>query len=112
MEIIVKKYSHYNRSMGKYINSKKQYDEEMKKGGYISYDEACRRADKIQSQRDNPDLKPSRKVLDIIESAKNSKDKKGNVKLSDRTIDAMKELGVGFNHPHTPNPNKKEGGFE
>ena len=100
--IIVKKYDHYNRAMGKRITSKKHYQEEMKKGGYIPYDQACQIAESIEQKRNNPKLELSQKAREIIETAKLTADRKGNVKCGDRMIDAMKDVGVGIQHPHTP----------
>lgn len=46
-----------------------------------------------------------------MRSAKSGADSKGNVKLGDRAIDAMKKLGVRFErHPQAPD-GVEEGGF-
>lgn len=88
--IIIKNYEHYNRALGCHVKNKDHYDRLMKEGNYISYEES------IERSKDNG-KKPynlSEKGWDIIKAAKNSKDKNGRVKLSDRTIDAMKEIGA------------------
>ena len=90
MEIIVKNWEHYNRALGKHITSKAQYNEEMKNGGFISYDEAKTR------ERQPAPFSVSRETISIMKSIKDSADKKGNVKLSDRQIDAMKKNGMQF----------------
>ncbi len=97
MQIIVKNYEHLNKAFGNwdtpqgvYVKNKDHYDRLMKEGGYTSYDES-------RSQDKGFKGKPyvtSQKALDIIKAAKNSKDKKGRVNLSDRTIDAMREIGA------------------
>lgn len=95
--IIIKNYEHINRSFanwdtpkGKYIRTKDDYDRAMKEEGMVSYEEAQRRSE-------NKNLKEyilSKKARSIIETAKNSKDRRGNVKLSDKMIEAMQEIGA------------------
>lgn len=91
VNIIVKKYEHYNHAMGKHISTASQYKEEMKRGGYVPYEEAKEIAAKANQRKE---YKPSAKALEIIRTVKNSADKKGKVKLSGRTIKAMKEIGA------------------
>ncbi len=90
MQIIVKNWSHYNSALGTYVKSKDHYDTLMKKGNYVPYEEQCERS---KSSGNKPYV-TSNKALEIIKAAKCSKDRKGNVKLSDRTIDAMKSIGA------------------
>lgn len=92
MQIIVKTYEHFNRSMpgwdtpkGVHVKSKDHYDRLMKENGMITHEEAARRLEK-----DN--LKPykvSNESLEIIKAAKSGMDRKGNVKLSDTAIKAL-----------------------
>lgn len=99
--------------MGKHITSKKHYQEEMARGGYMDFDKACALADKVSEKRDNPKFELSQKARDVIKAAENSKDKKGNVKLGDRTIEAMKEVGVCIQVPSwCPRSLLKDGGFK
>jgi len=97
--IIVKEYSHWNRALGKYISSKKQYDEEMKKGGFVSFDKGCELADRARENlhKDYKELSPL--ALGIIKSARLMSDKKGNIKPSDKLIDGMKKVGLRFDIP-------------
>jgi hypothetical protein len=87
--IIVKNYAHYNRALGTYVKSKDHYDRLMKQGGYVSQEENDQR---VKSSGNKP-YELSKNAWDIIEAAKCSKDKKGKVNLSDKTIDAM--IGIG-----------------
>lgn len=96
MHIIVKNYEHFNRSMGnwdtpkgKYIKSKSQYENEMAKQGLKPVEQFGQ-----VSEASRKEYKLSEKARAIIESARSSKDSKGRVKLSDRTIDAMKSIGA------------------
>lgn len=93
MQIIVKNYAGYNHAMGKNIKSRDHYDYEMKKGGYVDYDKAKEQAAAYDA-KSRKEYKPSAKALEILRTVKDSADKKGNVKLSDRTIDAMKSIGA------------------
>lgn len=115
MNIIVKRYEHFNSAMGKYISSKRHYDNEMAKGGYVSYEEGCRMADKVKTRDKKYELSP--KARAIIASAKGSADKKGNIKQSDRLITGMKEIGVSFgitdnNKNILPKHYQEQGGFK
>lgn len=96
--IIVKNYAHFNNAMGKHITSKAHYEKEMVKGGYITYEQSERIASQVRREQ-RKDYKPSQKMIDIVNTAKNSA-KKGKVKLSDRTIDAMKSMGIDIKAHH------------
>ena len=106
--IIVKNYEHFNRAMGKHITSKKQYKEEMAKGGYVTFKEGERLASKHKKENrqtyDNP------KSMDLIRDVSMMKpDKHGKIKLSGRQIEAMKKAGVNFDPKFKPTHIK--GGF-
>lgn len=116
--IIVKNYNHVNKAFanwdtpdGKLVKSKDHYDRLVKEGGYVSYEESVEKS----KNNGNKPFVPTEKALAIIKAAKMTKDSKGNVKLSDRTIDAMKEIGaIGKTIPaYMKNSDKKtsEGGF-
>ena len=92
MNIIVKKYEHYNRALGKHITSKRHYESEMRKQGMVSLEEGQRLAEKKTSKPYNP----SKKALELIQSISLKGTEKGKIKLGSREIDAMKELGVNF----------------
>ena len=58
------------------------------------------------------DYKLSDKARAIISSVSNSKDKNGNVRLSDRAIDAMKDIGaIGKKIPSYMGKPDGKGGF-
>lgn len=112
MNIIVKNYQHFNRAMGKHITSKRHYDNEMAKGGYIPYEKACQIAESVKNRQTKYELSP--KARAVIESARNSADRKGNIHKSDRLIDGMKEVGVKFGYyDQLPKHYQiREGGFD
>ena len=116
--IIIKSYEHLNRSFpkwdtpkGKYISSKRQYDEELKRGGFVEYEKGCRIAEQKKSQKvDYKGLTPQ--AENVIRAAHNISDRKGHIKPSDRLIDGMKEVGVNFYNQNIPKHYRKEGGFD
>ncbi len=94
-DIIIKNYDHINRSLpnwdtpvGKRVKNKDHYDRLCKEAGMVSSDSA--RSSEVKLK----EYKLSDKAKDIIRSAKLTKDRNGNVKLSDRTIDAMRSMGA------------------
>jgi len=96
MEIIIRNYEHHNKSFknwdsqrGKYISSKKQYDEEMKKGGYVPYDGNGKPEQKKWIPSDN--LKKS------LHQLKDRADKKGKLPLDDGLVRQLKDSGVCLN---------------
>jgi len=106
------KYKHYNRALGMHIESKAHYDYVMKRRGFVSQEKGDELARRERERRENPPKAVlSEKARNIIQAAKLRADKKGNVKLGDRTIDAMKELGVAINHPRMPKDLYSKGGF-
>lgn len=93
--IIIKNYEHYNRSLpnwdtpkGKYIRDEKHYKSELKKHGMVSFENVKTSSPKLK------DYALSNKAKEIIQQAKNSKDKNGKVRLEGRILDAMKEIGA------------------
>ena len=84
-----KGYEHYNRALGKRIRSKSHYQEEMKRQGMIPKEAA----DEIARKRtERKPYTPSQDARDIINSLR--PDKKGNVRMSDRAIDKLKDMGM------------------
>jgi len=109
MEIIVKKWEHYNRTLGKHIKSKTEYHDEMKKQGMVSWDEGCRQTDSHKAKMNEP-YKITGETERFLKEMNHNKDRKGNVQLGDRAIEFMKSKGV--NSGQAPkNLSKKEGGF-
>ncbi len=93
MEIIVKNFQpHYNNAMGKVIRNEREYKEEMKRCNYIPYEEAQQRTAQLVESRKN--FTVSEKATDWMRDVKSSADSKGNVKLSDRQIEVLKEAGT------------------
>lgn len=97
VEIIVKSYQHFNRALpnwntpkGVYVKNKDHYDRLVKENNMISHDDMQRQAESKKLK----DYKFSQEGWEIVKAAKNSKDSRGNVKLSDRTIAAMIKKGA------------------
>lgn len=90
MQIIVKNYSHYNRSLGIHIKDKDHYDRVCKEGNWVSDEQAKEIAEKARKEKIKP-YKISEESKSIIEHAKNSKKKNGDIKLSDTAINKLIE---------------------
>jgi hypothetical protein len=97
--------------MGKYIHSKKEYEYEMKKGGYVPYEEGCRAADSVKKTKE---YIPSEKGVSVVKAILEHGDKKGNIVLGQhpRLVKAMEESGVKFNTPDWCPSVYKEGSFK
>ena len=90
MEIIVKNFQpHFNSALGKVITSERQYRDEVKKGGYIPYEEAQER-DRQKTEERNKFV-VSDKAVEWMRSVRSSADRRGNVKLSDQQVDFLKK---------------------
>lgn len=96
MQIIVKNYEHFNRSLpnwdspkGVYVKSKDHYDRLCKEAGMVSADKFGETGSKQRK-----DYVLSEKSKAIIAAASQTKDKNGKVKLGDKTIKAMIEMGA------------------
>ncbi len=99
--VIVKKYEHFNRSFkswdsseGKYIRSKKHYQDTMRQQGMIPQGEADRMVEAKQSQARDRKLKPSQATIDILAHAQQIAGRGGKLKLGDRAIKKMIEVGA------------------
>lgn len=98
-EIIIKKaYQHYNKTLGMQINSKRQFDNELKRRGLCLQEEGDDRARRaIRDAR--KDYKIDKDTEKFIGEIRMTADNKGNVKLGDRALEFMKKKGVNFNRP-------------
>ena len=88
-------YRHYNSSLGCYIYSKNHFIHEMNKHRMVPYqiaEEMAQEWDKNNPQKKYDSISP--KAMDIIRSLKQSADSKGNLKLDDRAIKALMEIGA------------------
>ncbi len=104
MEIIVRNYEHVNRALpnwdtpkGKYIGSRKQYENELKRGGFVAYEDGLRIAEQSSKNCEYKGL--SNQAENVIKAARLSSDSKGRIKPSDRLIEGMKSVGVKFEIP-------------
>lgn len=110
MQIIIKKYEHYNRALGCYIKSKKHYERCMQEKGFISQEKASQIADDARERSIKPYI-ISEKTKTLIKAVVDHTDEKRNVKMSDRLIDGLKENGVKFNFYNKLPKNYEKGGF-
>jgi len=88
-------FHHFNDALGMMIYSKEHYIVEMKKKRMLPYDACHELADNWDKQNAHkPMQRLSEKANSIIESLKCTADKKGNIKLGDRAINALIEIGA------------------
>lgn len=106
--IIVKNYEHYSHAMGKHISSKRQYDNEMAKGGYVPYEKGQQLAEQARARNHKNYDGLSEKTMRFLHEVKGMADKKGNIKVSDRFVEGLKEHGVKIGREV---PKSREGGF-
>ena len=105
-------YKHYSNAFGCKIEGKAHYQYLMKRYNMVPQERGDELARQAKDRQNNaPKAEFSQKARDIIETAKCSADRKGNVKLGDRAIDAMKELGVAIGHKHMPKKFGHKGEF-
>jgi len=90
-------FRHYNNALGMMIYSKEHYIHEMKKRRMLPY-EVCQglaeQWDKRNEKKYQPYDRLSPKSEGIIKSLKLTADKHGNVKLGDRAVNALREIGA------------------
>lgn len=95
MDIIVKKFDpHYNRALGQQINTQREYNDAMKKGGFVPYEQAKEQAKHNREEQGKMGYdRMSSKAQDLTREAFNlAKHGRGEQKPSDRMIDAWKEI--------------------
>lgn len=98
MDVIVKNYEHYNRALGKHISTKKQYFDELKRNGYVPYEEGCRLAEK--KQQDRKEYKPSKECVEMMRTIMDKKkDKTIVLGQHPKLVDGMKKMGMRFDIP-------------
>ena len=108
MEIIVKNYQHYNRTLGKYISTKRQYFDELKRRGLVTYEEGCKLA---QEKQKESKWIPSKDCVDVMKTLYDTPDRKKTIRLMDypKIVEKMKEKGVSFDMDKLPK--YYQGGF-
>jgi hypothetical protein len=94
----------YNNSLGCFVEGKEHYKRLLKKKGLVPFDEANRLAQEFDKTHRTPEeLSLSPKAQDIISSLKLTADRNGNIRLGDRAINALREIGaIGNNSIHEP----------
>lgn len=95
--IIIKFKPHYNTSLpdwtsskGRWVGSQSQYDNDMRNGGFVSYEKMQEKVE--ANKKKESKYVPSEKALGIMKHAIEKADKNGNVKLDGRAIKALQEM--------------------
>ena len=100
MYIIVRKYEGFNHALGKYIKSRKHYEDEMRRGGYVPYDG--------ESQPKRSEWIPSADLKKTLGELKVTS-KNGKINCGSKLKKKMESMGVQFNPRFMPNDT--QGGF-
>ena len=100
--IIVKRYEHFNRAMGKYITSRSHYEKEMAKGGYVPFEVAEKMAESYKSKHNGGYNGISSKAMEVCKAAKDMADKKGNLRIGTKLQKGMENVGVSFDMSKLP----------
>lgn len=90
-------FRHWNDALGMMIYSKEHYFHEMKKRRMLPFDICEELAERWESKNEKnyqPYDKLSPRADGIVRSLKLTADRKGNIKLSDRAITALREIGA------------------
>ena len=121
VNIIVKDYTHHNRSLpnwdspkGRYINSRRQYLNEIARAGLIPYEKSEEIRQKNEDNQKRNRKKYPKETYSFLNSVKDRTDKSGKVKLSDRQIDYMVKSGALRDRDklRLPKHYQTAGGFE
>jgi hypothetical protein len=87
-------YRHFNRSLGVFVEGKEHFRQLLSTGKYIPYDLAEQYAEDYDKKNPRAPIELSAKARDIINSIKLTADRHGNIKLGNRAIRALQEIGA------------------
>jgi len=103
-------YKHFNRAMGIQIESKKHYEYEMNRRGFVPFELGQKIAQ--EANKTHKDIKQSRKAVEVIRAIQSQGKGTDRFRPDSRTIKAMEEVGVGFDYyKKLPSHYEKSGGF-
>jgi len=103
----------FNHAFGCFVESKAHYKKLMKERGLVPFEEADRLAEEFDTNnRRQSSYELSPKAQDIIRSVRATADKNGNIKLGNRAINALMEIGaIGNDSQYEPDLCTMHGGF-
>lgn len=106
-------FNHYNSSMGCHIYSKEHYKYELKKRRMVPYDVMEEFAEDWDNRHKRKEYGPlSDKATNIIRSIKHSADRNGNLRLGDKAVNALIDIGaIKRMSPYTPDQIQMQGGY-
>ena len=88
-------FKHHNDALGVDIESKEHYKEVMLRGGFIPYEKAIKMA--LTNKTKHKVYEPSPLLKNFLRHLYSKpRTKNGEIKLSGREIETMKEIGVNF----------------
>jgi hypothetical protein len=94
--IIVRKYEHYNRTLEKYISTKKQYYDELKRRNYVPLEEGQRLAEKKNKEMT---WIPSKDCVNMMRELYDKKKEKIVLAQHPRIVEGMEKMGMTFDVP-------------
>ena len=110
-QVIVKSWEHYNRALDVNITSKKHYFETLRKQGCCTWKEGERLVAEAKRKK-KKEYTVSKEALEVMQTARQSADFKGNIRPDEKLIDGMQKVGVRFySSPYVPKEFKEKGGF-
>ncbi len=87
-------YRGWNSSLNTFVESKEHFIKLMERGGMVPFDIACELADEHDRKNPRQEYALSPKAREIINAIKLTADTKGNIKLGNRAIRALREAGL------------------
>ena len=104
-------YRHFNRALGCKVEGKEHFKKLLSERNMVPIDIGSEMAEKAKESRHKPYIL-SNKAKQLINSAKLLADRKGNIKVGDRLVDGMRELGVDLVNRNVPSHYRIDmGGF-
>lgn len=102
----------FNRALGCFVEGKDHYKILLKRKGLIPFEEAERLCQEFDDAHRKPkEYELSAKAIDVINCAKLTMDKNGNIKLGERAINALIEMGAIGNDSNYEPLGARKGGF-
>lgn len=87
-------YRHYNRSLGCFVENKEHFIKLMEKGNMVPFEVAEQLAEDHDKKNPRKEYVLTSSAREIINSIKLTADRKGNIKLGNRAIRALREVGL------------------
>src|SRR5574343_1547830 len=91
-------YKHYNRALGVQVQSKEHFKKLLEQGGYVPLEKGNQMAEACQKGRIKPYDGISPKLGKFLGEVKMMADKDGNIEVTDKFVEGLKEHGLDLKH--------------